>query len=98
MRYLAGVATLELDGSLCNGCAMCTRVCPHGVLRIEAKKAVIADRDACMECGACARNCERGALQVRSGVGCANAVLNSMLFGGAPTCDCGSGGDSSCCG
>lgn len=97
-RYLPAVATLELDGSKCNGCLMCIHVCPHEVFAVEDKRAVIVDRDACMECGACAMNCEPGAITVQSGVGCAAAVLNSMIKGGEPSCDCSTDtGDGSCC-
>jgi ferredoxin len=65
-----------------------------GVLR-----AAVTDRDLCMECGACARNCDFGAISVNAGVGCAAALINSMITGGEPTCGCSSdaGGASSCC-
>jgi ferredoxin len=33
----------------------------------------------CMECGACSLNCPADAIEVKSGVGCAAAVLHSML-------------------
>ena len=99
MRYLAGAPTLELSAEKCSGCGMCLEVCPHEVIGLEAKKAVIRDLDACMECGACARNCPSGALSVQSGVGCASAIIRGILTGGEPTCDCGpkSGGPQSCC-
>ena len=96
MRYLESVVTLKYDPSLCNGCGLCNKVCPHGVFRFENTRAVLADRGACMECGACARNCEPGAIQVRAGVGCAAGVLAGLLAGTGPTCDCG-GGSSACC-
>ena len=56
----------------------------------------------CMECGACVLNCSFKALSVDKGVGCAEAVFNSMINGGEPSCDCGpscsgDGGKSSCC-
>ena len=84
--YLKDVVTLELDVTRCSGCRTCTTVCPRGVWRMEDKRAAIADRDACMECGACATNCADGAITVRSGVGCANAVINGML--GRKSADC----------
>ena len=100
MRYLRNVVTLQLDPARCNGCGMCTRVCPHGVFRIEDRRAVIAERDACMECGACAGNCEQEAIRVKSGVGCAAGVLAGFISGTEPTCGCaeeGSSGGGCCC-
>jgi hypothetical protein len=41
-----------------------------------------------MECGACARNCPAEALYVRAGVGCAVAVVNSMLGRKKSSCCC----------
>ena len=100
MKYLSNLAKLELDSGKCTGCGACIEVCPHAVLVIRNKKAVIADKDGCMECGACANNCAFGALRVDKGVGCAAAIINSMLYGGEPSCDCGGGGDKGggCCG
>jgi NAD-dependent dihydropyrimidine dehydrogenase PreA subunit len=107
MKYLAGVATLELEQELCTGCGMCAEVCPHRVLVMEKGKARVIDRDSCMECGACAKNCPSGAVTVQVGVGCAAAVINSALgrkssccslddYGpGGTECDCGGPGDGS---
>jgi len=56
------------------------------------------DRDRCMECGACVGNCAFGALKVDKGVGCAAAVINSMIRGGEPSCDCsGPNKTGDCC-
>jgi len=77
--YLKDVVTLRLDREKCIGCGTCLLVCPHAVLSLTNGKIEIADRDACMECGACSRNCPVEALSVKSGVGCATAVINSML-------------------
>jgi NAD-dependent dihydropyrimidine dehydrogenase PreA subunit len=77
--YLRNVTTLELYQEQCTGCGMCTTVCPHGVFRIVNGLAAVVDRDACMECSACLRNCPEGAIFVQSGVGCAQAVINSAL-------------------
>ena len=95
LRYLSEVVTLTLDAAKCNGCAMCTQVCPHAVFELVDKRARIVDRDACMECGACAMNCTEEAINVRSGVGCATAVLNGILGRGEACCEDDSG---SCCG
>jgi NAD-dependent dihydropyrimidine dehydrogenase PreA subunit len=94
--YLKNVVTLELDQEKCNGCRMCTIVCPHAVFEIENKKAVIVNKDFCIECGACEKNCPENAISVRSGVGCAAGIINGILRGTEPTCDC-SGPGSSCC-
>ena len=77
--YLKNVVTLELNPERCVGCGMCLIVCPHTVFRLEDGRAQIGDRDSCMECGACALNCPVDAIQVTAGVGCATAVINSML-------------------
>lgn len=98
MKYLANTASLEFFPDRCAGCGMCVEVCPHGVFTIEDRKAVILDRDRCMECGACVGNCAFGALTVNKGVGCAAALINSMISGGEPSCDCnGKDKKSNCC-
>jgi NAD-dependent dihydropyrimidine dehydrogenase PreA subunit len=72
-------ATLHYDAGLCIGCGSCLAVCPHQVFALEQDRAVCRDRGGCMECGACALNCPAGAIQVRSGVGCAQAILYGWL-------------------
>ena len=98
-EYLKNVVTLNLNADKCTGCGLCTDVCPHGVFEIEEKKAAIIDKDACMECGACASNCPVDAIEVRSGVGCAAAIIAGSLRGTEPTCNCsGTPDEPSCCG
>jgi len=86
--YLKDVVTLKLSQEKCIGCGMCLLVCPQAVLSLTNGKIEIANRDACMECGACARNCPAEALNVRSGVGCAVAVVNAMLGRKKSSCCC----------
>lgn len=88
MVYLKDVVTLKLDQERCMGCGMCLLVCPHAVMSLSNGKVDVVNRDACMECGACARNCPVNALSVRPGVGCAAAVINSMLGRKNPSCCC----------
>ena len=49
LRYLENVVTLQLNTEACNGCGMCVNVCPHQVLSIRERKAVIIDKGVCME-------------------------------------------------
>jgi NAD-dependent dihydropyrimidine dehydrogenase PreA subunit len=97
MKYLANVTTLQYAKEKCTGCGRCVEVCPQTVFEMRDKRAAITDRDQCMECGACAMNCEFGAITVTAGVGCAAAIINSMVTGGPPTCDC-SDTSAGCCG
>jgi len=49
-----------------------------------------------MECGACEKNCPEGAISVRSGVGCAAGIINGILRGTEPSCDCANTGKNCC--
>jgi NAD-dependent dihydropyrimidine dehydrogenase PreA subunit len=88
LLYLEDVVTLKLDDGKCVGCGMCLLVCPRAVLSLTNSRVEIINRDACMECGACARNCPTEAIDVRAGVGCAAAVINSMLGEKSSSCGC----------
>lgn len=93
VRYLAGVTTLRLDAERCTGCGRCVEVCPHGVFAMVNGTVALAERDRCMECGACRNNCASSAIDVRSGVGCAMALVSAMVArrGGTPECGCRNG-------
>lgn len=93
--YLKNVVTLALNSERCNGCGTCLSVCPRDVLIRSNGKVEVAQRDACIECGACQRNCPQGALTVRSGVGCAAAVINQMLGRKSTCCVVEEDGDTS---
>ncbi|MEN6621049.1 MAG: mercury methylation ferredoxin HgcB [Smithella sp.] len=100
--YLKDVVTLQLDKNKCTGCGMCLEVCPHAVLVMNSSHVIINNRDACMECGACQRNCPVGAISVKAGVGCAAAVINSMLGRTGSECCCSidstdNSGKGTCC-
>lgn len=92
-RYLPDVSTLVMDVAACVGCGMCEIVCPHGVLKVENRKAQILDPDACIECGACTTNCPSGALTVTPGVGCAAYIIQTWIKGK----DAASCGPADCC-
>lgn len=87
LQYLQNVSTLRLDAEKCTGCEECLRVCPHGVFKKEAHVVEIVAPDDCMECGACQRNCRFDAISVNAGVGCAAAIIGSVLSPGSG-CDC----------
>ena len=89
LSYLKNVVTLKLDENKCTGCGMCLEVCPHQVFKMNGRHAMIRNRDACMECGACRKNCPAQAIYVESGVGCAAAVINSLLGKSDAACCCG---------
>lgn len=107
LRYYISAITLELDPARCVGCGRCVEVCPHDVFalvrsssdadrtpdstRQPHRQSQIVHRDRCMECGACARNCAAEAIQAGAGVGCAAAIINGLVRGTAPDCDCGGG-------
>ena len=86
--YLRDVVTLALDQEKCVGCGMCLIVCPQAVFSMNNGHAGIENRDRCMECGACSRNCPTHAVTVQAGVGCAAAVINSVLGRNGSSCCC----------
>jgi len=91
------VNTLQYRPELCAGCEMCGIVCPHRVFAMNGRTAVLVRPVACMECGACQRNCPTGAITVRSGMGCAAAMIQAALSG-SDTPRGGDGGSSCSCG
>jgi NAD-dependent dihydropyrimidine dehydrogenase PreA subunit len=97
MKYLKKVVTLEIDTEKCTGCGRCVEVCPRGVFFISERKARVSDRDLCIECGACEANCEFDAVRAGRGVGCASAIIGSMISGGEPVCECSGSDSGSCC-
>ena len=96
-KYLKNVVTLNLNDERCTGCSKCMEVCPHAVFEMKDKKASIVDKDRCMECGACAKNCAFNAISVKTGVGCAHAIITGKLLGTEPVCGCSDSGSGGCC-
>jgi len=88
--------TLQYNPELCNGCGMCSIVCPHAVFAQNERLAQLVRPIKCMECGACQRNCPTGAIMVDSGVGCAAAMMVAALRGKKETCS-SVGSDQPCC-
>jgi NAD-dependent dihydropyrimidine dehydrogenase PreA subunit len=97
MRYLKNTTSLIFYLDKCTGCKLCIDVCPHNVFGLDGKKVRIQEKDLCMECGACALNCDFDAIYVEKGVGCAAALINSIVKGGEISCDCSKDNESSCC-
>lgn len=98
MQYLKGIASLKIDDDRCSGCGVCIEVCPHKVITLKDRKAIVKTLDACMECGACRMNCPTGAIDVQAGVGCASAIFRGMFTGKEPSCGCECDeGISDCC-
>lgn len=82
--------SVVIDEKICNGCGLCSAVCPHRLLREENGK-VIADPDSCMMCGHCQAVCPVGAVQVSALVDMFNfSNLNESLKSLSPgDYDCG---------
>jgi NAD-dependent dihydropyrimidine dehydrogenase PreA subunit len=96
-QYLKNVVTLKYNPERCIGCQICVQVCPHAVFRMKNGKAQIVDKESCMECGACANNCLFSAIEVKSGVGCAAAIIMGKLTGTEPNCGCSGSNNGGCC-
>ncbi|TET11687.1 ferredoxin family protein [Candidatus Aerophobetes bacterium] len=95
-KYLS--TTLQYNQELCNGCRMCSIVCPHDVFEQDGRVAQLINSEACMECGACQRNCPTGAITVNAGVGCATALMLAALTGKKKaTCGGGNEKETPCC-
>ena len=99
LKYDTSKVTLELSVDKCVACGVCIEVCPHNVFAMKETSIEIQHKDRCIECGACAKNCPTEALFVKSGVGCAQAYINSFFNGGDVSCDCSpqSNNKKSCC-
>ena len=54
---------VRVDEEKCNGCGLCSVLCPLKIVSLESGKAVI-DEDLCDGLGACVRNCPQEAMSV----------------------------------
>ncbi|MBU1740613.1 MAG: 4Fe-4S binding protein [Proteobacteria bacterium] len=54
---------IEIDLEACNGCGICVKDCPLGVIDLEDKKAVVGE--GCVECLTCQKVCPPAAVLVR---------------------------------
>ena len=72
---------IRLENSACTGCGTCAKVCPHGVLRMVDKRAVLAAEERCIECGACQLNCHDEAIFVTKGTGCLFVIVKEDILG-----------------
>lgn len=83
---------ITLNRETCTGCGICVKVCPHGVLELSDRKAVLAVEERCIECGACGLNCPVEAIDVTKGTGCLVAIIQEdILKIKKPGCGCDSG-------
>jgi len=55
----------EVDRDKCNGCRVCSSVCPYGAVEIIDGKARV-NEVLCEGCGVCAASCPVGAIQLRN--------------------------------
>lgn len=85
---------IELNSETCAGCGACVKVCPHRVLEMKDKKAILAAEERCIECGACQLNCAHASISVTKGTGCLVAIVREDILKIAPS---GCGCDTGCC-
>ncbi len=71
---------ITLSQEACNGCGICVKVCPHRVLAMLGRKAVLDAGERCIECAACQLNCREDAIVVTKGTGCLVAILREDIL------------------
>ena len=67
-RCPAGVCkeliTFTIDEEKCNGCRLCAKNCPQGIISGEKKEPHFIDQEKCIKCGLCRDNCKFEAVMV----------------------------------
>ena len=76
---------MKIDQDRCNGCGLCVKDCPLGVMTVEDKKAVILE--GCVECRTCFKVCPKGAVleivePVPGAVSCGSCPVNCSIANG----------------
>ncbi len=71
---------ITLTQEACNGCGICVKVCPHRVLAMLDRKAVLDAEQRCIECAACQLNCREDAIVVTKGTGCLVAIIREDIL------------------
>ena len=54
-----------IDETKCNGCTLCKKNCPQGVITGETKKPLVIAQEKCIKCGICFEVCRFGAVKKR---------------------------------
>lgn len=71
---------IAIDKNKCTGCKICLYVCPHHVIEMNDRAAILMNLERCMECGACQLNCHFDAIKVSKGTGCLIAIIKEDLL------------------
>ncbi len=76
---------MKIDPEKCNGCGLCVRDCPLGIVRLENRKAIIGE--GCVTCRTCFKVCPREAvIEVQSPVAgsviCSKCPVACRIFEG----------------
>lgn len=71
---------ISLDKDKCINCAVCSHVCPHGVIEMTGQSAELVHIDKCIACGACQLNCPSGAVSVIKKTGCVILIIKEDIL------------------